>query len=114
MKTLEGHVVLKPWNPNMVWTGEPEYTKITRLYMSVGNGDAWYEYVKRAEITNGLMHLTTYRGKSVVINTNWIVKAEDFTVVRVTGAIEVLPGIYNEKLEERLYLAQDDVVIELR
>ena len=60
------------------------------------------------------MHLTTYRGKSVVINTNWIVKAEDFTVVRVTGAIEVLPGIYNEKLEERLYLAQDDVVIELR
>ena len=53
MKTLEGHVVLKPWNPNMVWTREPEYTKITRLYMSVGNGDAWYEYVKRAEITNG-------------------------------------------------------------
>ena len=39
MKTLEGHIILKPWNPNMVWTGEPEYTKITRLYMSVGNGD---------------------------------------------------------------------------
>lgn len=113
MKILNGNVKMQKWNSHMVWAGEPEYTKITRLYMSTGNGDSWYEYVKRCKITDGLMRLITYRGKNVTINAKWIVKAEDFTIIRIKGIVEILPGLYDEKVEERLYLAQDDTNVVL-
>lgn len=67
------------------WTHE----KITRLKITCCSGAenaCWYRYVKRIDSLlslpdNSIVRLIQYDGKPILINTSYIVEAEDFTLV---------------------------------
>lgn len=71
------------------WVGEPEYEKVTRLEMTCCGGagsSCWYRYVRRIDSLlnlpdNSIVRLIQYDGKPILINTAYIVEAEDFTLV---------------------------------
>lgn len=68
------------------WTHEPKYQKITVISMTCGGGtgsSSWKEYVYRTGIGEGIANYVTIDGKEINLNSNYIVKTEDFTLVTV-------------------------------
>ena len=76
-----------PMTPGHWVSKSVEYTPITRLRMSCGGGIGgaqWFEYVNRvpldelAEMKSAIV--TTWNGKRKLINMNYVVEAEKFTI----------------------------------
>lgn len=78
-----------PMTPGHWVSKSVEYTPITRLRMSCGGGIGgaqWFEYVNRvpldelAEMKSAIV--TTWNGKRKLINMNYVVEAEKFTIAK--------------------------------
>ena len=88
-KLYDDEVIKRPRTPSVWVTKDVCYDEITRIKMSCGGGmggSKWYEYVERvpldalAKIGRGCVVLRTYEGKDVLINMDYVVEAEQFTV----------------------------------
>jgi len=88
-KLYESDVLKRPMTPSKWVTKDVYYQPITRIKMSCGGGiggSTWYEYVDRiplealAAVGTGGMVFHTFDGKDVLLNMDYIVKAEQFTV----------------------------------
>lgn len=84
---LNGKYVGFPCTPSR-WTGNPLYEKITVLTMTCGGGmggSKWKEYVLRVKNipSNTTQEYTTLDGKKIKLNSAYLVKAEDFTLVKI-------------------------------
>lgn len=104
------------------WKDNPEYMLITKVYMSCGGGmggSSWYEYVERLEDipSNEIIKVKRYDGKELLINTSWVVSAENFKLAKATLDISKWESYYpnEEKKGIRNYyvLLDDDVELEL-
>ena len=78
-----------PMTPGHWVSKSVEYMPITRLRMSCGGGIGgaqWFEYVNRvpldelAEMKSAIV--TTWNGKRKLINMNYVVEAEKFTIAK--------------------------------
>lgn len=78
-------VYLPATNTNFIkaihWKGEPQYRPITQLKMFCAS--AWYEYVEwisspRVALENNFIEIKQIGGGKQLINTKYIVSAEDF------------------------------------
>ena len=79
---VEDAKLRKPTTPS-TWKCFPEYTLITRVRMACGGGlggASWYEYVYRLDEipTNKIIEVKRYDGKTIRLNTAYMVSAEDF------------------------------------
>lgn len=74
------------------WAGKEEYKKVTIITMTCGGGlggSKWeeiVEYVSQTVLSNHMekgkpLSVTTYDGRKILINLNYMVKAENFTIV---------------------------------
>lgn len=78
-----------PRTPSRWISKEMNYIPITRIGMSCGGGiggSQWFEYVERIELSvletypSSLITVTTLDGKEKLINRDYVVDAEQFTV----------------------------------
>lgn len=86
------------------WDGEPEYLPITRIKMTCGGGmggQSWYEYIHRIKDipNNAIMKCRRYDGKEIVINTAFLVEAEEFTLASAKLDITGWARASRERLE---------------
>lgn len=86
MKKLTKKYIGFECTPSRWITKEPSYEKVTQLTLSYGGGMGGTKetrYVKRVKeiIPNKMMTFIGLKGKEITINTNYIVKAENYTVV---------------------------------
>lgn len=84
---LNGKYVGFPCTPSR-WTENPVYEKITVLTMTSGGGmggSKWKEYVHRVNNIppNTIQEYTRLDGKKIKLNSSYLVKAEDFTLVKI-------------------------------
>ena len=85
MKYLKGDEIRFPSTPSE-WIGAPSYKKATQLLVSYGGGMGGANmriYVERVHdfLDNKLQNFKLLDGKIINVNTAFIVKAEDYTVV---------------------------------
>ena len=82
------NAVITRWKSPSSFTGAPELTQVTRITMTCGGGMGgaqWDEYVLRtARFPEGVTSYTRYDGKEIRLNSAYMVKAEDFTLVKAT------------------------------
>ena len=81
------------WKRPSNFIGSPELKSITRITMTCGGGlggAQWDEYVcKVSDIEEGIGTYTRYDGKRIRLNSRYIVKAEDYTLVKAD--LDILP-----------------------
>ena len=112
MKLLSGDEIRFPSTPSE-WIGEPFYEPVTELLVTYGGGMGGANmrvYVERVEDlkNNQLQRFTRRGGKQIVLNTQYIVKAENYTVVSAK--------YYNTRWEQYgtvEYLTEDGVTVYL-
>lgn len=78
-----------PMTPGNWVSKTAEYVPVTRLCMSCGGGmggSKWYEYVNRIPLDElsekKTIVATTWDGKRKLINMDYVVKAEEFTIMK--------------------------------
>lgn len=108
IKYLKDAVLGKIYTPSE-WIGKPEYTSVTRLRMTCGGGmggSSWYEYVHRVAgiSSNAIVRFIRYDGKPIIINTAYIVEAEDFTLATVKLRLGEPDADEEEILTERFLI----------
>lgn len=120
-EVLKDLKINKPKSPS-VWVGEPKYLPITRLKMSCGGGmggSCWYEYVCRLEKipSNTMLNVKRYDGKSLFINTTYVVNAENFKLaiaeLDISEWARLSNEIIGEATEKYFSLIEDDEYVTL-
>lgn len=118
---VEDAKLRKPTTPS-TWKCFPEYTLITRVRMACGGGlggASWYEYVYRLDgiPTNKIIEVKRYDGKTIRLNTAYMVSAEDFKLAKATLDItewaELSRGYIGPNKEEYYVLIDDDKELDL-
>ena len=106
----------RPVSPS-TWVGSPEYMKVTRLLMTCGGGlggAQWKEYVMRVDSirSNEIQGFETFDGRRVLLNSSFIVKADDYTLVKVL--LDNQNYNYPNGVHTYYYLVEDGARVELR
>lgn len=101
----------KPKTPSH-WEKEPEYTPVTRLDLDCG-GKMWSEYVYRVDTipSNEIVKFKRYDGKDIMLNTSYIVLAQNFKIAKAELNISEwasATGWYTEDNIESYYVLIDD------
>ena len=118
---VEDAKLRKPTTPS-TWKCFPEYTLITRVRMACGGGlggASWYEYVYRLDEIpkNKIIEVKRYDGKTIRLNTAYMVSAEDFKLAKATLDItewaELSRGYIGPNKEEYYVLIDDDKELDL-
>ena len=118
---LESAIMNKPKTPS-TWIGEPKYTPVTRIKISCGGGmggASWYEYVhKVTEIpANTLVKFKRFDGKEFMLNTSFVVCAEDFTLAKVELDITAWKALSHyskgDNIETYYVMIDEDSILKL-
>lgn len=107
--------VFPPISPSS-WADSPEYIKITRVLMTCGGGIGgaqWNEYIRRISNikSNEIQEFDAFDGRKVLLNSSFIVKADNYTLVKVK--IDSKNPSYPIGIHTYYYLVEDAAQIEL-
>lgn len=107
--------IFLPMTPSS-WVGSPEYIRITRMRMTCGGGMGgaqWTEYIRRVSDikSNEIQKFETFDGRQVLINSSFMVKADNCTLVKVM--IDSKNPSYPVGIHTYYYLVEDGARVEL-